>query len=637
MRQVSATVLIAALTALAPIAGTAPGRVAPPTSPAAKEPERAKDATFAADVLPFLNKHCIKCHGGAKPRGDVALDVYKDEAAALKNKGPWLDVVQNIRAGTMPPKDRPRPDSAEIERVAGWIDAQLSKDSGTAGAVTAVPLRRLNRTEYNRTIRDLIGLDFQPAADFPADSTVFGFDNIGLSIGSEVVIQRYLKAAADIVERTFKDPQLKKRIMICGPTDKDAARRIVEGFARRAYRRPVTSQEVDRVVKGLVEPALKKDENFDSAIKVALKAILVSPHFLFRVELEREADGPDGVHPLSEFELATRLSYFLWSSMPDDELFKQAQQGTLRKNLEAQVRRMLKDPKSAGLIENFFGQWLELRMIQSVAPDPKKFPTFNDDLRSAMVKETELFCEAIVKEDRSILDFLDADFTFVNEPLARHYGIEGVKGEQLRRVTLTGKARQQRGGILTQASILTATSKPTGTSPPKRGKWIMDNILATPPKPPPPDVDDLPTEERVPKSLRQRLELHRTNPACATCHDRLDPLGFALEPFDAIGGWRTMDGKFPIDAAAILPSGESFDGPDGLKKILKSKSEDFSRSLTEKMLIYALGRGVGPADKPTVQRICESLKTNHHRFSGLVLGIVQSDPFQKRKSKGAGK
>ena len=404
--------------------------------------------------------------------GEVALDVYKDEAAVLKDKGHWQDAVQNIRAGTMPPKGRPKPDAAEIERVTNWIDALLSKG---AGALAEAPIRRLNRTEYNNTIRDLIGLDFRPADDFPGDSAVFGFDNIGLSIGSELVIQRYLKAAAEIVERAFRDPQLKKRIMICQPADKDAAQRIIEDFARRAYRRPVTKQEVDRIVKGLVEPALKKEESFDNAIQVALKAILVSPHFLFRVELEREAGELGGLHALSDFELATRLSYFLWSSMPDEELFQQAKQGTLRKNLEAQVRRMLKDPKAAGLVDNFFGQWLELRMVQTVAPDPKKFPSFNDDLRSAMVKETELFCEAIVKEDRSILDFLDADFTFVNEPLARHYGIEGIKGEQLQRVTMTGKARQQRGGILTQASILTATSKPTGTSPPKEGNgsWTI--------------------------------------------------------------------------------------------------------------------------------------------------------------------
>jgi hypothetical protein len=318
--------------------------------------------------------------------------------------------------------------------------------------------------------------------------------------------------------------------------------------------------------------------------------------------------------------------------MPDEELTSLAARKQLSPNLETQVQRMLKDPKAKALVENFAVQWLQLRNLQTVTPDPKLFPQFDDKLRAAMLKETELFFEAVMREDRNILDLIDADFTYVNERLARHYGIDGVYGDEFRRVSLAGKPR---GGLLTQASILTVTSNPTRTSPVKRGKWVLEQILGTPPPPPPPNVPELATDEKaqLTGSLRQRMEQHRINPNCAVCHTNMDALGFAFENFDAVGAFRTNDGAFPIDPSGTLPDGKSFQGPAELKTMLKGKKELFSRCLTEKMLTYALGRGVESYDRPAVEAILAALARNDYRFSRLVLEIVQSEPFRLRRGK----
>jgi hypothetical protein len=430
-------------------------------------------------------------------------------------------------------------------------------------------------------------------------------------------------------------PESHQRIFICQPTSAvskaDCARKILESFARRAYRRPVTADEVDRLVR-FVQHVVSQGDSFERAIQLAVQAVLVSPHFLFRVERDRPSTRPDGAAPISDFELASRLSYFLWSSMPDEELFRLAEQGRLREEgvLEAQVRRMLKDPQSKALVENFAGQWLQLRNLKTAAPNRRQFRAFDNTLRSAMQRETELFFEAILQENRSILDFLDADFTFLNAPLAKHYGIEGVKGDEFRRVTLTG---DQRGGILTQASILTITSNPTRTSPVKRGKWILENILGTPPPPPPPDAGELKDDRKSALSgtLRQRMEQHRANPLCASCHQRMDPLGFGFENFDAIGHWRTKEGKFTIDSSGTLPGGETFHGPAELKAILQKKGDAFRRCLTEKLLTYALGRGLEDYDQCAVEEICRKVARSQNQCSRLVSEVVKSDPFQMRR------
>jgi hypothetical protein len=387
-----------------------------------------------------------------------------------------------------------------------------------------------------------------------------------------------------------------------------------------------------------VKLAQKEGESFERGIQLAVQAALVSPHFLFRVELDRSPNDPGSKRLLDSYEMASRLAYFLWSSMPDDALFALAEQGKLQdpQVLEQQVKRMLQDPRAAALADNFAGQWLTLRKLNDVTPDPGRFPTFNDELRKAMRTETELFFEAVVKEDRSVLDFLDGKFTYLNEPLARHYGVEGVTGKQFRRVELTG---DQRGGVLTQASVLTVTSNPTRTSPVQRGKWVLEQILGTPPPPPPGAVPLLPDEQHgeLKGTLRQRMEQHRKDPECATCHARMDPLGFGLENYDAVGRWRTRDGDSPVDSSGELPDGRRFNGPAQLIAILKAQKSQFVHSLAERMLTYAIGRGMESYDKCNLDAIVRSVAAKDHRFSALVTEVVLSDPFRKRRGDGGQK
>jgi hypothetical protein len=421
-----------------------------------------------------------------------------------------------------------------------------------------------------------------------------------------------------------------KRIYTCGHLNghhsSQCARKIVANLARRAFRRPVTPQEVDRLVS-FITLARKHRDSFEEGLCQSLQAMLVSPNFLFRIE-----EGGEVSQAISDHELASRLSYFLWSSMPDDELMQLADKQMLHRAdvLEAQVRRMLKDPKSRALVENFGGQWLELRKLESVKPDRQRFPVFDEYLRMSMRRETELFFENVIRQDRSILDFIDADYTFLNERLAQLYKLPNVKGPEFRKVSLSGDT--ERGGVLTQAAILTVSSYATRTSPVLRGKWILEKILNAPPPPPLPDVPNL-DESKIGSaaSLRQQLEAHRQNATCASCHARMDPLGFGLENFDAIGAWRTQDGKFPIDASGVLPDGRTFKGPVELKTILKADRNAFAEGLTEKLMIYALGRGLESSDKPAVKQIVSDLAADDYRFSKLVIEIARSIPFQRRR------
>jgi len=755
--------------------------VSPLGADPAKPQPTSTEPSFSRDIQPLLVKHCYSCHAGAKPKGGLALDKHKDESFIIKHKDVWDLVVQNIRGGTMPPEGKPKLTAAEIELLAGWIEKKIaSVDCRGLRNPGRVTIRRLNRAEYNNTIRDLVGVQFQPADDFPADDVGYGFDNIGdvLSL-PPIMLEKYLAAAERIMATAFAptpgpaatgvqhfegkslettlsdadrngakslhsngevfananfpkageyilrvrafgqqagnepckmalryrgkdvavldvpnsqdrprrfetrfqaeggrhrvaaaflndyykpdDPDPKqrdrnliiqflevegplgepvpnlneigKRLVVVQPgngvSKREAAQQVITRFATRAYRRPVQPAEVQRLL-ALYDMAEQSGEPFEKGIQLALTAVLVSPHFLFKVELDRPAQRPDGSYLISEFELATRLSYFLWSSMPDDELFGLAEQGRLRKELEAQVKRMLLDPKSSALVENFAGQWLQLRSLKTIQPDPDLFPEFDEALRSAMIRETELFFQEIVKEDRSVLEFLDADYTFVNERLARHYGLRGVRGSQFRKVALSG---EQRGGLLTQASILTVTSNPTRTSPVKRGKWILENILNTPPPPPPPDAGELSEDKEVvlKGSLRQRMEQHRSNPTCASCHQRMDPIGFAFENYDAIGTWRTRDGNFEIDPSGVLPSGERFANPKELKRILLARDDLFRKCLADRLLTYALGRGLESYDKCAVDDIASAVAKDGNRFGRLVLEIARSEPFQWRR------
>ncbi len=373
---------------------------------------------------------------------------------------------------------------------------------------------------------------------------------------------------------------------------------------------------------------------FEAGIRAAIERILLDPEFLFRVERDPPNAVADTAYPVSDLELASRMSFFLWSSIPDDELLELAALGHLRDPvvLEQQVRRMLGDPRSAALVTNFAGQWLLLQNLRSISPDPEVYPYFDDNLRVAFQRETELFFESLMREDRSVMDLLNADYTFVNERLAEHYGIPDVYGNRFRRVTVTDEDRR---GLLGQGSILTLTSYATRTAPTLRGKWILENILGAPPPPPPPDVvADLKENVRGAKVLtvRERLEEHRVNPACASCHAMMDPAGFALENFDGIGRWRDTEGGATIDASGVLPDGEEFQGPAELRQVLLAKRQQFVVAFTEKLLTYALGRGLEHYDAPTVRKIIRETTPEDYRWSSIILSMIRSAPFQMRRT-----
>jgi cytochrome c5 len=424
----------------------------------------------------------------------------------------------------------------------------------------------------------------------------------------------------------------RQRIFVCQPATRDderaCARKIVSTLARRAYRRPVAPSEVDALLR-LYEQG-RTERGFDDGVEWVIERILVSPDFLFRIEPEPANVQPDTAFRISDVALASRLSFFLWSSIPDEELLGLAERGRLHEpaTLDAQVRRMLRDERAGALITNFAGQWLYLRNLRGHAPDPDLFVDFDDNLREAFQRETELFLESQLREDHSVIDLLRANYTFVNERLARHYGIPGVYGSHFRRVVLPD---DRRAGLLGQGSILTVTSYAHRTSPVVRGKWLLENFLGAPPPPPPANVPALKenNEGGKPASVRERLEEHRKNPVCASCHARMDPLGFALENFDAIGRWRSVDesGK-PVDATGVLPDGTKFEGPAQFRTALLAHSDEFVSTLTEKLLTYALGRGLESYDMPAVRTILRRARPDDDRWSSLIRGIVASVPFQ---------
>jgi hypothetical protein len=721
----------------------------------------ASNSIYEKEILPFLKKHCFSCHGNGKAKADLSFDKFKDDKSVYLDRKTWDGVRHMVETREMPPEGRPKPDLAESDAALKAIRGLFQEFDRTAKPnVGRVTIRRLNRTEYNNTIRDLLGVDFKPAEDFPADDVGYGFDNIGdvLSV-SPLLLEKYLSAAENILDQvivivdppkvvkqkivamankkfktnpnpndlggqgTFEEGdyaircqvaadqagdepvkvkltaggKILKEFEVKGPSSKsttqevkvrmkqgtvrvsvallnptvdakegtpkraiylrsletegpfdppppprspeykrlmghkeglaprEAAREIVARFAARAFRRPVDSDEVEACL-ALYDDSAKKGRRFETSVQIALYRVLVSPHFLFRVELDPADTPPSTAYMLGEFELANRLSYFLWNSMPDDELFALAAKGELRKNLPQQVLRMTKDAKSKSFLESFAEQWLTLRKLETSSPDPKMFPTFNAALRDAMIRESQMFFTAVVRENRSILDLLDADFTFVNAPLAKHYGIAGVRGKEFTRV----KAPPGRGGVLTHASILTLTSNSLRTSPVQRGKFVLEQILNTPPPPPPEDVPELEDQTELKGTLRQVMEQHRANAVCASCHRRMDPLGFAFENFDAVGAWRDKDGDADVDASGELPNGQTFKGPDGLKKLMRQNNTLFVRCLSEKLLTYALGRGLEPYDGRAVEKIVDAVSQDDYRFATLISEIVKSDPFQMR-------
>ena len=749
--------------------------------------------TFEDAVRPFLAEHCAACHGERMQMADLRLDGFSSEREALRQPDIWTDVLRMTRSGKMPPPGSPAPDPAAVRAVTDWIGSRLAqleaRREPRPGRVTA---RRLNRAEYNNTVRDLLGVDLRPADSFPVDDSGYGFDNIAdvLSV-SPLLMEKYVAAAGRLaraaiwerprlaeptrfkiqasrdaenpaaigrvapftkdgsirLERDFPAaglyrfafgatdrrlrsedngrylegvepppprlmtllidgrrmatkaveaaqyfdrservthriepgatalwlgfidfagqpmnpnaeyaqrklwvdyleidgpyeadprplPASHRRIVTCRPIAEEpwqpCAREILARLARRAYRRPAAEAEIERLM-GLASRAMREGASFEGMIQTALQAILVSPPFLFRIERDPNPETEGGVRAVDNYELASRLSYFLWSSMPDDELLDAAEAGSLAQPefLRRQARRMLADPKAAALVENFGGQWLQLRNLAQARPDAATFPEFDDGLRQAMHRETQLFFEDIVREDRSILEFLDSRFTFLNERLAKHYGIAGVNGAEFRRMDLPDG---QRGGLLGHGSVLTISSYPTRTSPVLRGLWVLDNILGQSPPPPPPDVPEL--EERDPATggtLREQLEEHRANEGCMSCHLVMDAIGFGLENYDPVGKWRTHDGGAPLDASGSLPGERSFESPAELRRILlATETDSFSRTLTKKLLTYALGRGVTRRDNPAIDEIQGKLAEEGYRFSALIDGIVTSLPFRMR-------
>ena len=732
-------------------------------------PAAAQD--FQKNVVPFLDKYCYECHDAELEKGHLNLEAFKDDTRFFRDQRVWREVVNQVTSGEMPPaKKKTRPTPAEIEgfqtSIHKLLATAIAKAKVDPGDVT---IRRLNRAEYNQTIRDLCFLDENFSADFPADDTGYGFDNIGdvltfspvhlerfLDVGQSIAAkampdkagemegtglamiqmepkgkresqQRYFDPAptltgpmtatrdgdyvisvslrstgsagdpppkvAFLVDGrevgTYQFKQVKKsevaeakvtltagphdftlkwlnppakitgnartlsglRLRLLGPKDTRTelqrrlalligtkfgaarAQAVVNSFVSRAFRRPATPAELNRYTKVFLA-AEQARGSWEAGAQAMIALVLASPKFIFRAEQDETPTAKDA-HPISEFALASRLSYFVWGSMPDDELFQLAYAKKLSANLEAQTQRLLKDPRSRYLTEGFGLQWLQLRQLATVSPDPAMFPTFNDTVRASMIKETELFFAEIVREDRSVLDLLDADFTYIDRNLAIFYGLTGefsnggglISPSLFIRVTLPPG---ERGGILTHASILTATSNPTRTSPVKRGKWIMEQILGSPPPPAPPSVPTLEGQE-LKGNLRQRMEQHRADPVCASCHTRMDAIGFAFEKFDAVGLVRATDEGAPIDPSGKLPDGRAFAGAGELKKILKADREKIVRNLASKLLTFGLGRGLDYYDGPAVDKITTATLAQDARFSALVLGVVQSDPFRLRR------
>jgi hypothetical protein len=595
--------------------------------------EGAPAPAFEREIRPLLESFCFKCHGPEKPKAGINLSAFKDEAAVQRDSRAWEKVLRQLREREMPPEGKSQPSPEQRDKLVSWIGkalasidySKLPRDPGR------VLIHRLSRTEYNNTIRDLLGVDTRPADKFPADGGGgAGFDNnADVLFVPPLLMEKYLEAAGEVLDQA--DP---KRVFIARPgagtAPAGAARVVLEYFARRAFRRPAGKDEVDRLFL-IFDRASKRGASYEDAVKLALKGALVSPKFLFRVEEDRDSKEP---YPVGDYEQASRLSYFIWCSMPDEELFRRAGEGKLHdpKALEEQVRRMLRDPKARAFADDFAGQWLGVRDLRhSAAPDRGRFPEFTPSLRDAMIVEAVEFFHGVIREDASLLDLVQSDYTYLNEELAKHYGVAGVKGPEMRRVKLPDP---NRGGVLGMGAMHVLTSYPLRTSPVLRGRWVLDELLGTPPPPPPANVGVLPTDDKPKegKTFRQRLEAHRTKPQCAACHRRIDPIGFGLENFDPIGRWRTEIAGQPVDASGELPGGEKFKGPEELRKVLLARKDDFLRNLAEKMLSYALGRGLEPYDAPALKEILAEVAKNDTRASALILGVARSYPFLYRRN-----
>ncbi|MCP5558523.1 MAG: DUF1592 domain-containing protein [Verrucomicrobiaceae bacterium] len=752
---------------------------------------------FRAQIEPILSKVCYDCHADGVEKGDFSLDDFESIEEHLADRKLWLKVWENLRAEMMPPAEKTQPSHDERLKVIAWIEKEVFKLDANNPDPGRVTIRRMNRVEYEHTVKDLLDVDFDAEEVLPADDTGYGFDTIGdvLSI-SPMLMEKYLEAARQVVSQAIvpQDPVIpsvsiegekfkatapsKKtgkylsfaqggqvstkrviehpgdyrfsiecrtqgsseatshsanlrvlvngkdiggdslgwdnrksititakgalgegeniltlalqedsppqpdekplslvisKVKIQGPLDgsykvypKDYYRIFFKGgapkepvarqaytkdilrrIADRAFRRPVDDGTLDRLVK-LSQLALDQpNAKFEDGIAYATTAILASPRFLFRAEIQPEPDNAGKIVPLDEYALASRLSYFLWSSLPDEELMELARKGELRENLDEQIDRLLADKKSQRFVENFVGQWLQTRDIEGVNVDPRRvlgikdlsaaFKVFGSRQRRGMRLETETLFAFLLKENRSALELFTADYTFLNESLAKFYGITGVKGDEMQKVALPKDSH--RGGILTHGSLLVVTSNPTRTSPVKRGLFVLENLLGTPAPPAPPNVPTLEDQKKKQKkdiTMREMMEIHREKPLCASCHARMDPLGLALENFNAVGMFRADENGSPIQTGGQLITGEKFNTIAELNQIFAtSRRTDFYRCLTSKLLTYATGRGMEYYDAPTIDHIVADLEQSGGRLRTLIRGVVHSAPFQKRRGDGS--
>jgi mono/diheme cytochrome c family protein len=751
----------------------------------------------------LVNKYCIGCHSDKLKTGGVVLE-SRDYAKITEDAQVWEKVVRKVRAGEMPPVGLPRPDKSTLDGFASWIETTIDTAAAAHPNPGRTMVHRLNRTEYQNSIKDVLGIDLDTSALLPPDDSADGFDNIAQALTiSPALLEKYMSASARITRFAVGDPatgvisatyrprpdlsqdthiegtpvgtmgglavthyfpldgeytfspklsqsilgmihgledehaievtidgqrvQLvhfggndgivktvpksmeyanmihdrmafrtkvkagphkiavaflrqsaaqtaeiwqqyqrtaidanetkgfphldkitiegpynptgpgdtpsRRKIFTCRPTSgKDelpCAKSILTQIARRAYRRPLTDSDTEKLLV-FYQRGRNNQGTFDQGIEMGIRRIISGPEFVFRTETDPANVAPETPYRISDIELASRLSYFLWSTVPDDQLYDLAVQGRLKDPvvLEQQVRRMMSDPKAQAIVENFAAQWLQLRNLRGIVPDPDVFPDFDDNLRQSFARETELFFGSIMREDRPVSDLLTANYTYLNQRLATHYGVPGIYGDQFRRVPVTDDARR---GLLGQGSILTLTSVATRTSPVQRGKWILINVLGTPPPPPPPNVPAL-KEDATAKAqtMRDRMTAHRANPFCATCHKVMDPIGFSMENYDAVGRWRTTDGEAPIDANDTIFDGTKIDGTVGLRNFLLSRKDVFIQTFTEKMMTYALGRAVDYRDMPSVRRILSGSAAKDYRFSSILMGIVASPQFQMR-------
>lgn len=588
---------------------------------------RASDG-FATTVRPIVERYCFECHAGASSKAEVDLARFATERAARAEPHLWIEVERRLKSSEMPPLEHPQPSSAEREVVASWIDHAMRRDVPKDPGRT--PPRRLSRSEWSNTIRDVFLVEDRWSRHFPADgSGGAGFDNTADTLFTPPLLLEKLLDAASGVAESVAEPVLLAPLSGDVGFDRADAARVIAHFATLSFRRPPRGDELARLLAER-DRAAASGLGFADSIRAAIRAMLVAPSFLFRIERDRPGERS---WRIDDLDLATRLAAFLWSSAPDSRLLELALARRLTDpaTLRSETLRLLDDPRSIALADDFAAQWLGVRRLLTAAdPDRNRFPCYTNSLRSSMIDEARLFFDAIQREDRGLDELVAASFTFLNEELAKHYGVAGVRGEAMRRVILT---TPQRGGVVTLGAVLTVTSYPLRTSPVNRGRFVLDELLGDPPPPPPPAVPFLPADEKQDDGLspRQRLEVHRKDPQCASCHARMDPLGFALENYDGVGRWRDELFGVPIDATAELPGGARFDGAIGLRDYLGSTGRaKFARAFVERLLAYALARGLEPTDAETIDAIVERAGEPEAGLRDVVLAIVESFPFQWR-------